>query len=35
VATLLNTTVSDIENRKKRIHNRLLKRLQPQRAVTT
>lgn len=35
LASLLNTTVSDIENRKKRIHNRLLKRLHQQRAVTT
>jgi hypothetical protein len=35
LAALLNTTVSDIENRKKRIHSRLLKRLRQQRAVTT
>jgi DNA-directed RNA polymerase specialized sigma24 family protein len=35
IAKLLNTTVADIENRKKRIHTRLLKRYQLQRAVTT
>ena len=35
LASLLNTTVSDIENRKKRIHNRLLKSLHQQHAVTT
>jgi DNA-directed RNA polymerase specialized sigma24 family protein len=35
LASLLNTTVSDIENRKKRIHSRLLKRLHQQRVVTT
>jgi DNA-directed RNA polymerase specialized sigma24 family protein len=35
LASLLNTTVSDIENRKKRIHGRLLKRMHQQRAVTT
>jgi DNA-directed RNA polymerase specialized sigma24 family protein len=34
MAELLTTTVSDIENRKKRIYNRLLKRYQQQRATT-
>lgn len=34
-AQLLGTSVSEIENRKKRLYNRLLKRLQQQRAVTT
>lgn len=34
VADLLSTTVSDIENRKKRIHRRLMKRYNQQRATT-
>ena len=34
LALLLTTTVSDIENRKKRIQNRLMKRCQQQRATT-
>jgi len=35
LANLLNTTVADIENRKKKIHRRLMKRYNQQRAATT